>query len=444
MNNNKNSDSSGRFIYPQYKDQVTSTAVNGTSFAVVGGDGAGMTDGRGGDTGHHPAMAVLPPPPPSMIMVAAEPVPSPNDQPRRRQDEDRSGFVDDPEEGHGNHNNNGRHSPGASGRRRKSGHVSVWKGRFVGSVLLAIFAVMGTAAVVFLVTRSVGGNTSNSSAGTTVPLETTQELYDAVDRYLAGDVTSTLRYGTTMAAWDVSRIRIFDRLFSTDRNSVVAYFSPARDELILWDTSSAESMVSMFSGAGLFNGDLSRWNLAKVRDMSFMFNHSYSFEGFGVSSWDVSSVENMEHMFFYAHAFTGDVSPWEVSRVKILDGMFDSVYQFDCDISNWDVSSTVDMDHMFANAASFNTDISRWNVQSVTTMSQLFQGASSFNQDLSMWPVTSLINADHMFTDASAFNQNLCPWQAILPTTVTRNETFTGTACPDPTEAAFCHLCERR
>jgi surface protein len=102
------------------------------------------------------------------------------------------------------------------------------------------------------------------------------------------------------------------------------------------------------------------------------------------------------------------------------------------------------MDHMFANAASFNTDISRWNVQSVTTMSQLFQGASSFNQDLSMWPVTSLINADHMFTDASAFNQNLCPWQAILPTTVTRNETFTGTACPDPTEAAFCHLCERR
>jgi surface protein len=436
MNNNKNSDSSGRFIYPQYKDQVTSTAANGTSFAVVGATND-MTNGRGGDTGHHPAGAVLPPPP-TVIMVSAEPVPSPNDR-LRRQDEERSNFVDDPEEGRGNHNN-GRHSPGASRSRRKNDRDSVWKRRFVGSVLLAILAVMGTAAAVFLAVRS----NSNGSPGTTVPFETTQELYDAVDRYLAGDVSSTLRYGTTMAAWDVSRIRIFDRLFSTDRHPAVAYFTPARDELILWDTSSAESMVSMFSGAGLFNGDLSRWNLAKVRDTSFMFNHSYSFEGLGLSSWNVSSVENMEHMFFYAHAFIGDVSTWEVSRVKILDGMFDSVYQFDCDISNWDVSSTVDMDHMFANAASFNTDISRWNVQSVTTMSQLFQGASSFNHDLSTWPVTSLINADHMFTDASAFNQNLCPWQAILPTTVTRNETFDGTACPDPTEAAFCHLCERR
>jgi hypothetical protein len=44
-----------------------------------------------------------------------------------------------------------------------------------------------------------------------------------------------------------------------------------------------------------FNGDISRWNVSSVTDMSYMF-HSTPFDG-DISGWNVSSVTNMEWMF---------------------------------------------------------------------------------------------------------------------------------------------------
>ena len=50
-----------------------------------------------------------------------------------------------------------------------------------------------------------------------------------------------------------------------------------------------------------------------------MFAYS-KFNG-DISKWDVSKVENMSSMFYYS-SFTGDISKWDVSNTKNMGGMF--------------------------------------------------------------------------------------------------------------------------
>ena len=46
-----------------------------------------------------------------------------------------------------------------------------------------------------------------------------------------------------------------------------------------------------------FNGNISKWNVSNVKDMSNMFSGCESFN-YDISNWDVSNVKNMHHMFF--------------------------------------------------------------------------------------------------------------------------------------------------
>jgi hypothetical protein len=49
--------------------------------------------------------------------------------------------------------------------------------------------------------------------------------------------------------------------------------------------------------------------------MSVMFANSY-FNG-DISKWNVAKVESMAGMFYSSH-FTGDISKWDISNVKDL------------------------------------------------------------------------------------------------------------------------------
>ena len=55
-------------------------------------------------------------------------------------------------------------------------------------------------------------------------------------------------------------------------------------------------MSNMFMRATSFNGDLSKWDVSSVKDMSAMFGAAKSFNG-NISEWDVSKVTNMTIMF---------------------------------------------------------------------------------------------------------------------------------------------------
>jgi surface protein len=99
-----------------------------------------------------------------------------------------------------------------------------------------------------------------------------------------------------------------------------------------WDVSNVEDMSCMFDNS-IFNGNISKWNVRKVKDMSHMFESS-KFNG-DISNWDVSNVTDMNCMFRWSE-FNGDISKWDVSKVKYMGSMFlGSKFNRDSDISKW-------------------------------------------------------------------------------------------------------------
>jgi surface protein len=83
-----------------------------------------------------------------------------------------------------------------------------------------------------------------------------------------------------------------------------------------------------------FNGDISRWDVSNVREMSRMFSESYFNRD--ISKWNVGNVLNMQSMFEHS-LFNKDISSWNVSSVQNMDYMF-ARSNFCKDISGWDVS----------------------------------------------------------------------------------------------------------
>ena len=61
-------------------------------------------------------------------------------------------------------------------------------------------------------------------------------------------------------------------------------------------------MSRIFAGATSFNGDISKWDVSRVKGMNYMFRAARSFNH-DLSKWDVSRVANMDYMFWNAKMF---------------------------------------------------------------------------------------------------------------------------------------------
>ena len=85
----------------------------------------------------------------------------------------------------------------------------------------------------------------------------------------------------------------------------------------------------------------------------------------------------MGRMFSYAGYFHGDISKWDVANVRDMYSMFRSATSFNADISQWEVSSVTNMDYMFWYAASFNVELCQidW-IHSKASKSYMFGGSS--------------------------------------------------------------------
>jgi len=64
-------------------------------------------------------------------------------------------------------------------------------------------------------------------------------------------------------------------------------------------------MMEMFEQSP-FNGDISKWSVSKVENMTYMFAHSNFNKPIG--NWDVSNVETIGYMFYDARKFNKDIS----------------------------------------------------------------------------------------------------------------------------------------
>ena len=137
------------------------------------------------------------------------------------------------------------------------------------------------------------------------------------------------------------------------------------------DVSNVEYMSGLFSSIRIdFQGDISRWNVSSVKDMSEMFYGSH-FNG-DISRWDVSSVTNMENMFALAW-FNRDISKWNIKNVEKMSFMF-AAAQFNQDISRWNVREVDDLRYMFYANSEFNHDLSKWRIQATADREKMFEG----------------------------------------------------------------------
>ncbi len=123
---------------------------------------------------------------------------------------------------------------------------------------------------------------------------------------------------------------------------------------------------------------INQWGTSQWGSMQYAFMDCSNMTVTATDAPNLSAVTNMSYMFSGATLFNGDISNWDVSNITRMRSMFNNASAFNQNIGAWDVSSVDDMKGMFSNATSFNQDISSWDISSVSGMTDMFTGASAF------------------------------------------------------------------
>ena len=111
-----------------------------------------------------------------------------------------------------------------------------------------------------------------------------------------------------------------------------------------------------------------------------MFFYARQFHS-DISRWNTSSVQSMMSMFPQAYNFNADLSAWDTHRVTDMAYMFQNAKAFNSDISSWDVSSVTSMNNILEGAESFHQNLCRWGTESsnLVTASDAFRDSACTN-----------------------------------------------------------------
>jgi len=161
---------------------------------------------------------------------------------------------------------------------------------------------------------------------------------------------------------------------------------------------------------------INQWGTQQWSSMQRAFFGCNNLAGQASDSPDLSNVSSTALMFSGATVFNQDISNWDTGNVTNMNSMFIGATIFNQDIGAWDTSLVTSMSSMFGAAASFNQNISSWITTNVTLMGSMFKGATSFNQNLGSWNISSLVGASGMLIGTNLSIENydslLIGWEA--------------------------------
>lgn len=152
-------------------------------------------------------------------------------------------------------------------------------------------------------------------------------------------------FNEDLSRWDVSRVTTMLSMF---RNA-----ESFTGESVASTTSSSSSSIdaTQLQQQEQQQANKRHWQTANVTDMRMMFSGASSLitgDGLGLKYWDVSRVTTMNRMFQDATRFNGDVSRFDVAEVLDLTGMFQEANSLTrVNVSTWRVQRVRAMDYMF-------------------------------------------------------------------------------------------------
>ena len=236
--------------------------------------------------------------------------------------------------------------------------------------------------------------------------------------YMFSEVTSLTGIGD-ISNWDISKVKHMNWMFGGAESLT------GIGDLSNWDTSNVIYMDYMFNREYKLTsiGDISNWDTSKVTDMSGTFNNTDSLTSLDISSWDTSNVTNMSDMFGGTNLTSLDLSGWDTSQVTNMSDMFSFATSLTNigNLSNWDTSKVTNMSYMFSNAESLTSlDLSTWDTSNVTNMSVMFAGTNLTSiGDLSTWDTSQVTDMISMFNSASILtNLDLSNWDTSNVTNI--------------------------
>ena len=133
-------------------------------------------------------------------------------------------------------------------------------------------------------------------------------------------------------------------------NRVPWYSYDIQTVVVTDDGIAPKSTASWFKGQySLRSADVSKLDMSKCKDVSYMFWECNSLGSIDMSTWDTSSFENASFMLGYCRSLRElDVLGWNVSNITNMEQIFVACSNVrTLDISTWDNSKTKNMDRAF-------------------------------------------------------------------------------------------------
>lgn len=152
--------------------------------------------------------------------------------------------------------------------------------------------------------------------------------------------------------------------------------------MCLWDVSQIEDFSGP-CGAGTFSSDL-YWDTSSVLSMSMTFANNTEFRG-DLSTWDVCKVRTTESMFFGSGIVNSGIGSWNFRELQSARSMFAAAKNISSKLrfSRWNLEKCTDLSLMFAESSVTDNGIGEWKLLKEASTAGMLP--ASFHGRLDKW-----------------------------------------------------------
>lgn len=196
-------------------------------------------------------------------------------------------------------------------------------------------------------------------------------------------------FNSDISKWDVLKAR--------DMTDILDSCMSFNQDLSHWSIPTiTKSMKEKYKNAHVTKESLSQIETHDVEDFESAFeNATFSADAYEIlREWNVGSAVTMRNMF-KGSDFKGDISNWDVSKVRDMTGMFENVRDLSGDFSSWNTKNLMILDSTFKNTT-HSGNFGNWNTRHLISANETFASAGSVS-GLEKWDITNVRNMNAMF-----------------------------------------------